>query len=91
MMSLELASFPVHRARFGRETRYRDGELTVARDAVREQILRVWISNIAATQGRHIGRAGFRVVPLDSHHLPPFSLDNPFGSGHQGYGLTEAL
>lgn len=39
-MTLELASFPVDRARFGAQTRYQDGELTVSRDAVRALVLR---------------------------------------------------
>jgi glycine reductase len=39
MMTLDLASFPVRRARFGPETRYQDGELTISHDAVRARIL----------------------------------------------------
>ena len=39
MIALELASFPVRRARFGTDTRYHDGELIVGRDAVRALVL----------------------------------------------------
>jgi glycine reductase len=38
-MGLELASFPVRRARFGPSTRYLDGELTIDRETVRELVL----------------------------------------------------
>ena len=38
-MKLELASFPVRRARFGADTHYKDGELVIGRDAVRALIL----------------------------------------------------
>ncbi|MCC7484394.1 MAG: hypothetical protein IT529_05350 [Burkholderiales bacterium] len=40
MSSLDLASFPVHRAAFGGATRYAEGELTVSREAVRDEVLR---------------------------------------------------
>ena len=39
MTILELASFPVRRARFGTDTRYLDGELIIGRNAVRALIL----------------------------------------------------
>ena len=39
MMTLDLASFPVRRARFGTDTRYQDGELIVGRDAMRTLVL----------------------------------------------------
>lgn len=40
MMSLDLASFPVHRARFGSRTEYQDGQLTIDPEAVRRLVLR---------------------------------------------------
>jgi glycine reductase len=38
-MKLDLASYPVRQARFGSETHYHDGELTVCGDAVRALVL----------------------------------------------------
>ncbi|HSR10195.1 MAG TPA: glycine/sarcosine/betaine reductase component B subunit, partial [Thermodesulfobacteriota bacterium] len=40
MMPLDLASFPVHRARFGDRTEYRDGQLTIDAEAMRRLVLK---------------------------------------------------
>lgn len=40
MMSMDLASFPVHRAKLGDRTEYKDGVLTIHREAVRQLVLR---------------------------------------------------
>ena len=98
MMSLDLASFPVHSARFGSRTEYRDGRLTIDAEAVRRLVLRdprikdVQLELVHPGESARVIRALDAIEPLTKVKGPSGTFPGFNGPPRTcGSGLTHRL